>query len=164
MSTHSIPRKPVPITSATALLENEPKIRQDMKRSESETGHKITTEHRAYDAVVTDWWLLELLNLLISILILVGSVILLKLNDSRPFHQWRFGITLNTAIAVLSAFSSAAMMMPVTSAVSQLKWLWLAKANSSGLRLVDFQSLDTASKGGVWSSVMLMGRFWKAWV
>ncbi|KAH7349095.1 hypothetical protein BKA66DRAFT_293491, partial [Pyrenochaeta sp. MPI-SDFR-AT-0127] len=63
------------------------------------------------------------------------------------------GITLNAYIAVLAAVSKAALILPVSEAIGQLKWIWFQQDAA----LWDFQLYDSASRGP-WGSFMLLLR------
>lgn len=62
------------------------------------------------------------------------------------------GITLNAFVAVFSAVAKAALILPVSEAIGQLKWIWFR----DGRRLYDFHAFDNASRGPL-GSVLLLG-------
>lgn len=77
-------------------------------------------------------------------------------NDTRSLASWNFvfGITLNTLVAVLSTLSRTALLVPVASCISQLKWIHLVAAPRP---LREVQVFDDASRGP-WGSLELI---WK---
>ncbi|CAH0045024.1 unnamed protein product [Clonostachys solani] len=86
-------------------------------------------------------------------MILVALVALLHMFDGKPAPNWRFGLTLNTIVAFLSTICRATMMVPVTVALSQLKWNWM----SLDLRpLRDLYLFDQASRCSFWSVRLLL--------
>ncbi|KAL5372495.1 hypothetical protein DPSP01_013457 [Paraphaeosphaeria sporulosa] len=77
------------------------------------------------------------------------------------FHQngripkWPLGLTLNAYISVLSKVASAALLLPVSEALGQLKWSWFQGARSK--KMWDFEIFDNASRGP-WGSFLLLVR------
>jgi hypothetical protein len=63
------------------------------------------------------------------------------------------GITLNGYVSVFAAVSKAALILPVSEAISQLKWIWFQEEAA----LWDFQLFDAASRGP-WGAFMLLLR------
>jgi hypothetical protein len=76
--------------------------------------------------------------------------------NTRSLASWNFvfGITLNTLVAILSTLSRTALLVPVASCISQLKWIHLVTAPRS---LRDVQVFDDASRGP-WGSLELIWR------
>jgi hypothetical protein len=103
-------------------------------------------------------WLLEILSWLFSALcmaVIIGVLIYLK-ND--PLSKWslaeKTGLTLNTFISILSKMAGAALILPVSEALGQLKWSWFLE-NSK--QIWDFEIFDNASRGP-WGSLLLLIR------
>lgn len=100
-----------------------------------------------------DWWLWELIcwtTSALSICALVG--VLSYFNDRSLPSVWRWGITLNAYIAILSAVFKASLAVPVEEALGQLKWEWFREKPR---RLIDFERFDDASRGP-WGAVSLI--------
>lgn len=79
-----------------------------------------------------------------------------RLLQHRPLEDWRSGITINTVVSVLSTIGQTAILLPVTSSISQLKWIWYAKDietghedDRTGNRLSDMEDFDKASRGPI---------------
>jgi hypothetical protein len=60
-------------------------------------------------------------------------------------------ITLNAFVAILAAVAKSALILPVSEAIGQLKWLWYKEDS----RLWDFFTFDGASRGP-WGALMLL--------
>lgn len=103
---------------------------------------------------VTDGWLLEISSLVLCILSLVATIIILAKYDGKPIYDWPYKVTLNAVISVVATITQVAVMLPVTSSLSQLKWIWF---NEKPRPLVDFETFDSASRG-FWGSLLLLGR------
>ena len=101
--------------------------------------------------VITDWWLFELLSWLVSMISLTTIVVVLLVYHNRPIPEWPLSITLNSIISILSTIAKAALIMPVAESISQLKWVWFTRSN----RLIDFQTIDGASRGPLGSIKLL---------
>jgi hypothetical protein len=103
-------------------------------------------------------WLLEILSWIFSAICMgaiIGVLIFLK-DDS--LSKWtlaeKTGLTLNTFISILSKMAGAALILPVSEALGQLKWSWFLE-NSK--QMWDFEIFDNASRGP-WGSMLLLLR------
>jgi hypothetical protein len=103
-------------------------------------------------------WLLELVSWLFSA-ICMGAVIgvLIYLKDDS-LSKWalaeKTGLTLNTYISILSKMAGAALILPVSEALGQLKWSWFLEHSK---QMWDFEIFDNASRGP-WGSMLLLIR------
>lgn len=99
-------------------------------------------------------WLLEIISWCISALCMAVIVgVLIYYRDSK-LPRWPGGLTLNAFIAVLSKISGAALILPVSEALGQLKWSWF-QGNSK--TMWDFEIFDNASRGP-WGAFLLLIR------
>ncbi|KAF2687936.1 hypothetical protein K458DRAFT_485104 [Lentithecium fluviatile CBS 122367] len=126
-------------------------------RTESE-GQEIRPLLRAstsfYERIITDWWWWELLSCLVSISCSAAIVGVLLYYDGKKQPKYVVpGITLNAYIAVFAAVAKAALILPVSETIGQLKWVWFRK----GASLWDFYTFDGASRGP-WGALMLLCR------
>lgn len=108
----------------------------------------------AYLLLITDWWLLEIVGLSLCILSLMAIIIILVKYDGKPIYDWPYRITLNAVISIVATMSQVALMLPVASSLSQLKWVWF---NEKPRPLADFEIFDSASRG-FWGSLLLLGK------
>ncbi|KAH7091082.1 hypothetical protein FB567DRAFT_264387 [Paraphoma chrysanthemicola] len=107
-----------------------------------------------YERAITDWWWWELLSWLFSFCSVAAILgVLLVYDGKEQPEQIVIGITLNTYIAVFAAISKAALILPVSESIGQLKWLWFGQ----DVPLWDFHLFDAASRGP-WGSFMLLLR------
>lgn len=74
-------------------------------------------------------WLMEIISWVVSALAMAGIVIVLIVYQRQPLPRWPFGLTVNAYISVLAKVASAALLLPVSEALGQLKWNWF-KAKS----------------------------------
>lgn len=105
-----------------------------------------------YDRIITDWWWWELGSWFVSFSCVTTIIALLLYYDGRkqPNHVIK-GITLNAFIAVFAAIAKAALILPVSEAIGQLKWIWFRRER----RLIDFLLFDNASRGP-WGSLIAL--------
>jgi hypothetical protein len=107
-----------------------------------------------YDRVVTDWWWWEFLSWTVSFACVVAIVGVLWFYDGKRQPEYLIsGITLNAYVSVFAAVSKAALILPTSEAISQLKWIWFQDEAA----LWDFQLYDAASRGP-WGAFMLLIR------
>ncbi|RII12102.1 hypothetical protein CUC08_Gglean005193 [Alternaria sp. MG1] len=103
-------------------------------------------------------WLLELLSWVFSAFCMASIIGVLIYFKDDPLSKWtladRTGVTLNAYISVLSKMAGAALILPVSEALGQLKWSWFQQ-NSK--RMWDFEIFDNASRGP-WGSMLLLLR------
>jgi hypothetical protein len=99
-------------------------------------------------------WRWEISAMVFSLGCFAGVVGVLIASESKPLSSWNFtfGITLNTLIATLSTFSRTALLVPVASCLSQLKWIHITSASRP---LNEIQIFDDASRGP-WGSLGLI--------
>jgi hypothetical protein len=103
-------------------------------------------------------WLLEILSWVFSaacMAVIVGVLIYLK---DKPLNKWTIAektpLTLNTFISILSKMAGAALILPVSEALGQLKWSWFLEHSK---QMWDFEIFDNASRGP-WGSMLLLIR------
>jgi hypothetical protein len=104
---------------------------------------------------VCDWqW--EFAAAIFSLSTLAALFSVLVSYDSKSLSSWNhvFGITFNNLITILSTLSRTALMVPVASCMSQLKWIHLVGAPVS---LRNVQIFEDASRGP-WGSLELIWR------
>jgi hypothetical protein len=154
-SSRPISRTSTSIASANGSAQHyDPALGTDVSQQNSENAIDIPNVKKAasfYDRLITDWWWWELFSWTASAAAMASIAILLFVYNGQKIPQWKGGVTLNAYIAVLSAIARAAMVLPVSEALGQLKWLWV-RAES---RLIDFHHFDNASRGP-WGSILLI--------
>jgi hypothetical protein len=70
----------------------------------------------------------------------------------KPLNTWPLALTINS---VLSKLASAALILPISEAIGQLKWKWFDGSKSRDI--IDFEIYDKASRGA-WGSFLLLFR------
>lgn len=96
-------------------------------------------------------WAWEIISILFSIICMGAIVGVLFTYHSKAVPTLPSGLTLNALISLLATISKAAMLVSVTSCLSQLKWQWFRHPQ----KLVHFNTLDEASRGP-WGSFGLL--------
>jgi hypothetical protein len=103
-------------------------------------------------------WLLEILSWLFSAICMGAVVGVLIYLRGEPLSKWtleeKTHLTLNTYISILSKMAGAALILPVSEALGQLKWSWFLEHSK---QMWDFEIFDNASRGP-WGSMLLLLR------
>ena len=102
-----------------------------------------------------DWWLFELGALAISYMAMIALVIILKLYENEPVPRWPGHINLNALISVTSTIMKAAIAVPITASISQMKWVWFKERNP----IRGMQVFDEASRGPLGALKLLFSKY-----
>jgi hypothetical protein len=97
-------------------------------------------------------WLFEILSWSISALCMAAIVAIYVHLKDKPISLSRSGMLLTTA-NVLGKIASAALIVPTSEALGQLKWNWFHDSKA----MWDFEIFDKASRGP-WGALMLLFR------
>jgi hypothetical protein len=75
-----------------------------------------------YNRIITDWWWWEIFSWIVSCLCVMGIVGVLWFYDGKKQPEYLLtGVTLNAYVSVFAAVSKAALILPVSEAIGQLK-------------------------------------------
>lgn len=69
---------------------------------------------------LVSWWP-EIVWCIFTTGLLISLVVLLKIYNNKPAPQWPNGISINTVIAAIATIYRAAMVLPISEGLSQLK-------------------------------------------
>jgi hypothetical protein len=78
--------------------------------------------------------------------------------DGQRIPDWG-SLSFNTLISILAVVSKMAALYGATSAISQLKWVWLTE---HGKNLIDYKTFDSGSRGVTGAAMLawsLKGRY-----
>lgn len=98
---------------------------------------------------------LLLISILASLVLLAALVGLLVAFDGREIFDYG-AVTLNTLIAILSTANKATILYAVSHAIGQ--WKWIAFSGRQQRRLLDFERIESASRGPLGSLNLLGNR------
>lgn len=101
-----------------------------------------------------DWWVLDIVALVLSAILLMSMFVLLWYHDGKPQPDWQF-VSLNTIVSWLSTLSKSMLLVPVARSLGQLKWIWYAREPRA---LSDLQAFDAASRGVAGSLQLLFSK------
>lgn len=90
-----------------------------------------------------DYWVWELFGAVGSAVALIGIVIILRVFDGKRQPSWE-GVSLNSVISWISTIAKVFILMPITSGLGQLKWVWFSERKKP---LSDLQIFDSATRG-----------------
>ncbi|KAM7211818.1 Protein of unknown function (DUF3176) domain containing protein [Rhypophila decipiens] len=99
------------------------------------------------------WWWWEIGALLISIIGVSLIITILVRYKDTSLSSWPFSIRPNSLISALTTLARSALLLPITSCISQLKWLHFRQPRP----LHQLQVLDDASRGP-WGALVLLYR------
>lgn len=128
------------------------------KHPEKTAEHKVrdceasTTTSSSSNNLGGGSWTLEILSLLASISAIAAIVGVLAHFNGQSLPHWPEQITLNTLVALLSALATASIAAPLSSGLSQLKWIHFKGAHRP---LTDMVLFDDASRG-VYGAIKLL--------
>jgi hypothetical protein len=97
-------------------------------------------------------WLFEVLSWSVSACCMAAVVGIYAHLQNEPFSTSKSGLLLSLA-NVLGKIASAALIVPTSEALGQLKWKWFHESKA----MWDFEIFDKASRGP-WGAVMLLFR------
>lgn len=128
------------------------------KESKSGTGYsRLSSSSKLKNLRVprkTGSWFWEVVATVIAIGAVASIIALLARYEGQPLPSWPYAITLNALIAVLTTVANAAMAVPLSSGLGQLKW---ERMKNSYARLADMEVLDEASRGA-WGAINMLLR------
>ncbi|PPJ54655.1 hypothetical protein CBER1_07664 [Cercospora berteroae] len=134
--------------AARIALSQEDVTRAPSKSQQHRSGASNTA---GFLARLEDWWVLELLGVIISAGALAAIVGILYHYHGTPQPTWR-NVSLNTMISWLSTLANVMVLIPVTSGLSQLKWVWFAGKRRT---MSDRGYFDSASRGVIGSLALI---------
>ena len=106
-----------------------------------------------YERSFTNWWLWEILAVLLSLSTFSTLVIILIVYNGRNVAQLPQGISLNAVVSILSTISKSSLIFSISATLSQFKWLLFSGRTR---KLKDLQLYDDASRGPLGSSLLLL--------
>lgn len=122
-------------------------------KSQSKKSHPASTFYKTY---VKNWWLIEILSLLVGIAAIAALCGLLSRYHNKPAPKSNAfvssNITLNTLVSILTTIGSAALLLSVSECISQLKWTWYLDDHRP---LEDLDTFNDASRGALGGAVLL---------
>jgi len=89
-------------------------------------------------------WTYEVASMITASLAVAATIAVLAHYDNKPLSSWPSSITLNAVIAILATVSTAGMGVPLSSGLSQLKWVRFKQGRAP---LIDMEYFDNASRG-----------------
>lgn len=101
-------------------------------------------------------WTWEIASAVFSIICLVLLAIFLQQVDGEQYDSWRYNLSPNTVASAIVTIAKAALLISVSSCISQIKWSQGEKAKRSPLYHI--QALDQASRG-TWGSLEILWRW-----
>jgi hypothetical protein len=101
-----------------------------------------------------EWWAMEIASWCFSAVCMMIIIIVLWKVDGKEMPKWKLGVSINAFISIFSGFAKSALLLPTAEALGQLKWSWFRNREK---RMMDFEVIDSASRGP-WGSMMLLAK------
>ncbi|KAL1853391.1 hypothetical protein Plec18170_005388 [Paecilomyces lecythidis] len=95
-----------------------------------------------------DWagsWAWEIGGSILSVICIALLIGFLAYVNGMAYGSWQYTVSPNAVVSVITAFAKAAMLIPVSSCLGQLKWG--QRGHQKPMRLYHFYVLDQASRG-----------------
>ena len=102
-----------------------------------------------------DWWMGELLAILISVIALFGIILIRRKYNSHTLSKAALRCFSQSCCLHLGYGFKSSLLLAVASAIGQFKWLWMS-SKQRGLQ--DLQVFDEASRGHLGASKLLVSR------
>jgi hypothetical protein len=99
----------------------------------------------------------EILASIISLAMLAAIFGVLRHYNSTDVALWSHSWSLNSLVGLLATISQISMAVPLTSGISQLKWVWYKDSQ----KLSDLDKFDQSSRGPMGSAKLLFSRPFK---
>lgn len=158
----NIPRKRVP--SGVSVTEDPPpesipftSIRQGHAEKPFNSGpppqQSVQGRHKTASNNALRLWKWQLLVWLLATSIIATILVLFAVYQNRPLSDFKSRVQLATIVAIASVGAQSALLFPISSCLSQLKWLRLRTTRP----LLDLQRFDDASRGP-WGSLLMLCR------
>ncbi|KAJ8113489.1 hypothetical protein OPT61_g4394 [Boeremia exigua] len=112
---------------------------------------KRLAEYNASQSVIKRW-LFEITSWTLSAACMGAIVGILIYSQDQPLSQRPLVLGV---VNVLSKVAAAALILPISEAIGQLKWSWFQDGKSK--EMIDFEIFDKASRGA-WGSFLLLFR------
>lgn len=164
MTSYALPRSDAQKASNVELLEDpsfdnslqssSTVIARNNKRSTSRAKFLIRLWARFTSSFI-DWWMGELLAILLSVIAFFGIIVILCKYDGHTLPRLPYNVPLSFVVSTLATVSKSSLLLAVTSAIGQFKWLWMS---SKQRRLQDLQVFDEASRGPLGAAKLLLSR------
>jgi hypothetical protein len=97
-------------------------------------------------------WTLEIICVIISIICFCALAIVFKYYDGKPLSVWTFYFSMNTVASILGTVGKSTLLLAVSAAIGQGKWLWFQDRERN---LIEFDTFDEASRGPLGSLKLL---------
>lgn len=98
-------------------------------------------------------WLVEFASLTLAFVAFIAIIITLFIHQDRPLPKWPSLLSINTLVSIFTNIMQAALILPISQGISQLKWLWFRNTRP----LIDLERFDSASRGP-WGCFLLIAK------
>lgn len=146
------PNRPLEFTNVIPSPESSPKPKPTLENQKPLRNCIQSIRSHDFDGS----WTWEILCAIVSLICIALLIAFLATVNGKKYKDWQYTIAPNTVVSIVVAFSKAAMLVPVTACIGQLKWGRKRGQQQSPTELYDFHVLDQASRGP-WGAMQV---FW----
>lgn len=142
-----------------------PQKHRDIEISVSEKSERDGRKTKCHHFNSQHWWLFEVGAEFLAFTSLGLMLLVLWYYDDKPQAHWQYShVTLNGVVSFLATVARTGLMVPVSAAIGQRKWLRFLPGRGNTQRsrqLQDFETFDDASRGSLGSLKLIWAvRFW----
>ena len=154
-STSSLASNPSSNEVGPLDLEAYPQSIDDPKRSSTSQSTQLFVQRYSLWRQFTDWtsgWGWEAAACVFSLASFAATIALLSAFNGKARPDWPYGITLNSAMSLLSNIIKASLLVPAAACISQSIWIRYSRGPH---RLAELAVFDSASRGP-WGALQLL--------
>ena len=124
---------------------------QELKRPRFSTSAFVSRISAVQEHFDVDWtW--ETVCVIVRVLSFSALAIVFKCFNGKPLQDWTFYLSLNTVASILGTLGKSSLLLAVSAAIGQGKWLWFQTRQRP---LIEFDTFDEASRGPLGSLKLL---------
>ncbi|KAF2143983.1 uncharacterized protein K452DRAFT_306628 [Aplosporella prunicola CBS 121167] len=107
---------------------------------------------RSFLSFLNDWWFWELSGIIMGSSCIAAVIGILIQTNGMALNNWAYSIQPNTLVSIFMTITKAALLVPISQSISQIKWIHFY---GKPQRILDLQSFDDASRGP-WGSLQFL--------
>ncbi|KAL2794812.1 hypothetical protein BJX66DRAFT_337602 [Aspergillus keveii] len=129
---------------------------QTLERSTSLRAHTRADRKYSRRRIFQDTWLWEIVSACFSTCWFIAICGVLVAFNGKPRSEWSFWLSLSAVVSILATGCRSSLILAVSEATSQRKWIWVNSSNPQPL--LSMQAFDSASRGPLGSLIILLDK------
>ena len=139
------------LKSAYSTVKQPPRLRFSTTTDHPRGKEGIPRPEQAERARFGLTWRYEIASCMLLVGAFCAIVATLSPFENKRLPRWKYGLSLNTLVAIYVVILKASMLLVASQCLSHLKWLWFRDDRA----LLDLETYDEASRGP-WGSLKLL--------